>query len=142
MAALTSMLRRNVANSTPARCAVPAAHSIFASLRFASVLLVLTALAMPPAILAQGTGAVATVNAGTGADASRYSAAVATEWFRVVLPAIQQTPGQSPPVAARTLAYLSLGLYESIIAGMPGQRSLTGQLSDCLLYTSPSPRDS
>lgn len=26
-------------------------------------------------------------------DASRYSAAVATEWFRLVLPAIQQTPG-------------------------------------------------
>src|SRR5882724_8767688 len=63
-------------------------------------------------------------------DATRYSATVATEWFRVVLPAIQQTPGQSPPVAARTLAYLSLGLYESIIAGMPGQRSLTGQLSE------------
>ena len=63
-------------------------------------------------------------------DASRYSAAVATEWFRVVLPAIQQTPGQSPPVAARTLAYLSLGLYESIVAGTPGRRSFAGQLSE------------
>lgn len=61
-------------------------------------------------------------------EASRYSAAVATEWFRVVLPAIQQTPGQSPPVAARTLAYLGLGLYESILAGLPGQRSFAGQL--------------
>ena len=63
-------------------------------------------------------------------DASRYSAAVATEWFRVVLPAIQQTPGQSPPVAARTLAYLGIGLYESIVAGLPGHRSLAGQLSE------------
>ncbi len=63
-------------------------------------------------------------------DASRYSAAVATEWLRVVLPAIQQTPGQSPPVAARTLAYLGLGLYESILAGLPGQRSFAGQLSE------------
>ena len=63
-------------------------------------------------------------------DASRYSAAVATEWLRVVLPAIQQTPGQSPPVAARTLAYLGLGLYESVLAGMPGQRSFAGQLSE------------
>ncbi|HET7528173.1 MAG TPA: vanadium-dependent haloperoxidase [Burkholderiaceae bacterium] len=67
---------------------------------------------------------------GNGPPASRYSAAVATEWFRVVLPAIQQTPGQSPPVAARTLAYLGIGLYESIIEGLPGQRSLTGQLSE------------
>ena len=63
-------------------------------------------------------------------DASRYSAAVATEWFGVVLPAIQQTPGQSPPVAARTLAYLGLGLYESIVAGLPGQRSFAGQLNE------------
>lgn len=63
-------------------------------------------------------------------DASRYSAAVATEWFRVVLPAIQQTPGQSPPVAARTLAYLGLGLYESTVAGTPGRRSFAGQLSE------------
>lgn len=67
---------------------------------------------------------------GTGPEAARYSAAVATEWFRVVLPAIQQTPGQSPPVAARTLAVLGLGLYEGIVAGLPGQRSLTGQLNE------------
>lgn len=63
-------------------------------------------------------------------DATRHSAAVATEWFRVVLPAIQQTPGQSPPVAARTLAYLGLGLYESVLGGLPGQRSLAGQLNE------------
>lgn len=63
-------------------------------------------------------------------DATRYSAAVATEWFRVVLPAIQQTPGQSPPVAARTLAYLGLGLHESIVEGLPGRRSLAGQLNE------------
>lgn len=63
-------------------------------------------------------------------SASRYSAAVATEWFRVVLPAIQQTPGQSPPVAARTLAYLGLGLHEAIVAGMPEQRSFAGQLNE------------
>jgi hypothetical protein len=63
-------------------------------------------------------------------DATTHGSAVATEWLRVVLPAIQQTPGQSPPVAARTLAYLGLGLYESVVAGMPGQRSLAGQLSE------------
>ena len=31
----------------------------------------------------------------TANEASRYSAAVAAEWFRVVLPAIQQTPALS-----------------------------------------------
>ncbi|QTN24779.1 vanadium-dependent haloperoxidase [Rhizobacter sp. AJA081-3] len=76
--------------------------------------------------LLAAAGAVQAQGSATGA--SRHSAAVATEWFRVVLPAIQQTPGQSPPVAARTLAYLGLGLYESIVAGLPGQRSFAGQL--------------
>ncbi|MBX3606216.1 MAG: vanadium-dependent haloperoxidase [Piscinibacter sp.] len=67
---------------------------------------------------------------GHSPEAGRYSAAVATEWFRVVLPAIQQTPGQSPPVAARTLAYLGLGLYEATLAGTPGRRSFAGQLNE------------
>ena len=78
--------------------------------------------ALPVASRAQGSA--------EGLVANRYSAAVATEWFRVVLPAIQQTPGQSPPVAARTLAYLGIGLYESIVSGLPGQRSLAGQLNE------------
>lgn len=67
---------------------------------------------------------------GQAPDASRHSAAVATEWFRLVLPAIQQTPGQSPPVAARTLAYLGLGLYESIVEGLPGRHTLAGRLNE------------
>src|SRR5882672_8748791 len=74
--------------------------------------------------------AAAALAQGEVPDAARYSAAVATEWFRLILPAIQQTPGQSPPVAARTLAYIGLGLYESVVAGMPGQRSLAGQLNE------------
>jgi PAP2 superfamily len=58
------------------------------------------------------------------------SAAVATEWFRAVLPAIQQTPGQSPPVAARTLAYLGIGLHEAAREQGSTVRSLAGQLSE------------
>jgi hypothetical protein len=82
------------------------------------------------ALLLGGAFAGAASAQATRPDASRYSAAVATEWFRLVLPAIQQTPGQSPPVAARTLAYLGLGLYESVVDGLPGQRSFAGQLSE------------
>ena len=58
------------------------------------------------------------------------SAAVATEWFRAVLPAIQQTPGQSPPAAARTLAYLGIGLHEAAREHGSTVRSLAGQLSE------------
>jgi len=81
-------------------------------------------------VLATGVGTAFAQAPAALPDAPRYSSAVATEWFRVILPAIQQTPGQSPPVAARTLAYLGLGLYESIVAGVPGQRSFAGQLNE------------
>ena len=62
--------------------------------------------------------------------AERYSAEVATEWFSLALQLTQQTPGMSPPVASRALAYLGLTLYESVVAGMPGYRSLAGQLNE------------
>ncbi|MFN0039241.1 MAG: vanadium-dependent haloperoxidase [Burkholderiales bacterium] len=62
--------------------------------------------------------------------ADAYSAAVATEWFSLALKLVQQTPGNSPPVASRALAYLSLALYESTVPGMPEHRSLAGQLNE------------
>ena len=68
---------------------------------------------------------------GTAArPASAYSAAVATEWFQLSLLLTQQTPGFSPPVAARAFAYLGLALYESIAPGMPNNISLAGQLNE------------
>ena len=63
-------------------------------------------------------------------SAEAYSAEVATEWFGLALLLTQQTPGMSPPVASRALAYLGLTLYESVVAGMPGHRSLAGQLNE------------
>lgn len=62
--------------------------------------------------------------------AETFSAEVATEWFTLAQQLAQQTPGMSPPVAARALAYLGLALYESVVAGMPGHRSLAGQLNE------------
>ncbi len=59
-----------------------------------------------------------------------YSARVATDWFELILQITQQTPGFSPPVAARALGYLGLTLYESVVPGMPEHRSLAGQLNE------------
>lgn len=75
-----------------------------------------------PCALAEGPAGVL--------PAQRYSAAVATEWFGLNLTLVQQTPGFSPPVASRALAYLGLTLYESIVPGMPAHRSLAGQLNE------------
>ncbi len=62
--------------------------------------------------------------------ASAYRANVATEWFQLSLLLIQQTPGFSPPVAARALGYLGLTLYESVAPGLPQNQSLAGQLNE------------
>ena len=67
---------------------------------------------------------------GVARPASDYSASVATEWFALALQLTQQTPGFSPPVASRALAYLGLALYESSVPGMPQHNSLAGQLNE------------
>ena len=67
-------------------------------------------------------------NIGRPADA--YSNAVVTEWMSLALSITQQTPGFSPPVAARALGYLGVTAYESIVAGMPGYTTLAGQLNE------------
>jgi hypothetical protein len=84
-----------------------------------------TALAQTTAPTAVSLPAVAAAR-----PANAYSGQVATEWFRLALQLVQQTPGFSPPVASRALAYMGLTLYESVVPGMPGYQSLAGQLNE------------
>ena len=62
--------------------------------------------------------------------ASSYSAGVVNDWFSLALQLLQQTPGFSPPVAARALGYLGLTLHESVVPGMSTHTSLAGQLNE------------
>ena len=66
----------------------------------------------------------------SNAPSRRLQHAVATEWMSLSLSLAQQTPGFSPPVAARAFGYLGVTAYESIVAGMPGYTSLAGQLNE------------
>ena len=77
---------------------------------------------------AQTTSASAPVT--SARPASAYSSGVVYDWFALALQLIQQTPGFSPPVAARALGYMGLSLYESVVPGMPGYQSLAGQLNE------------
>jgi PAP2 superfamily protein len=70
--------------------------------------------------------AAAHVPAIPGAEA--FAADVATTWFDLVLRLIRQTPGFSPPVASRALAYVGVSLFESLVPGIAGGRSLAGQV--------------
>ncbi len=53
-----------------------------------------------------------------------HDAGVALNWFDLALDLVRTTPGFSPPVASRAFAYLGISLYESVVPGMPGYRSL------------------
>jgi hypothetical protein len=48
-----------------------------------------------------------------------FDAGVATAWFDELLALIRETPGYSPPVASRAIAYAGIALYEAVVAGMP-----------------------
>jgi hypothetical protein len=61
--------------------------------------------------------------------AATYEGELASDWLKIHLELIKSTPGFTPPVAARSLGYSSLALYESVVPGMPGYSSMKGQLS-------------
>jgi hypothetical protein len=91
----------------------------------------LTALAMACGLGLSAPQAIAqAATAPIAKPASTYSSGVAYDWFALAFQLIQQTPGFSPPVAARALGYMGLSLYESLVPGMPGYQSLAGQLND------------
>ncbi|MGO4294360.1 vanadium-dependent haloperoxidase [Chitinophaga sp. RAB17] len=56
-------------------------------------------------------------------------AAVPVSWYQLELKLIKESPGFSPPVAARAIAYTGITLHESVLGGMNGAPSLGGQLN-------------
>jgi hypothetical protein len=72
-------------------------------------------------------------------SASAYTAEVPLRWFELALELVRTTPGFSPPVASRAFGYAGVALYEALVPGMPGRRSLAGQLND--LGRPPGPSD-
>lgn len=55
--------------------------------------------------------------------------AVPVSWYALELKLIKETPGFSPPVAARAIAYTGVTLREAVLGGMNGAPSLGGQLN-------------
>lgn len=57
-----------------------------------------------------------------------YDSGIATAWFDLLLELTRQAPGFTPPVASRAFGYAGVTLYEALVPGMTGYRSLAGQL--------------
>lgn len=68
--------------------------------------------------------------AGVAGRADQYDDGVAQAHVRAALRVIEITPGFSPPVGSRFLAYLGTALYAAVAPGMPGYRPLAGLLSE------------
>lgn len=54
---------------------------------------------------------------------------IALQWYDLELKLIRRKPGFTPPVAARTIGYTGIVLYESVVNGMPAYRSLASLLN-------------
>lgn len=59
-------------------------------------------------------------------ETSDFSNEVALEWMNFYLEIERFTPGYRPPVSARTLGYVGLTAYESVVNGMPDYNSFSG----------------
>jgi PAP2 superfamily len=68
---------------------------------------------------------------------SEFPAQVAISWFDLQLKLIKETPGLTAPVASRALGYSGVTLYESLVGGMPGYKSLVGQLNGLTFLPQP-----
>ncbi len=53
-----------------------------------------------------------------------FNAAVPTAWFDLSRALMRTTPGFTPPVASRALAYVGVALYEAVVPGSRRYRSL------------------
>ncbi|MCU0341975.1 MAG: vanadium-dependent haloperoxidase [Spirosomaceae bacterium] len=62
-------------------------------------------------------------------SANTFLGDLATKWADLDLKLIRNSAGFTPPVAARALGYSGLVMYESIVAGIPENQSLAGQLN-------------
>ncbi|MCW3465231.1 vanadium-dependent haloperoxidase [Chitinophaga nivalis] len=70
------------------------------------------------------TDASAALFLGTAGDA-----AVPVSWYQLELKLIKETPGFSPPVAARAIAYTGISLHGATLGYRRGTPSLAGQLN-------------
>ncbi|HRI26480.1 MAG TPA: vanadium-dependent haloperoxidase [Chitinophagales bacterium] len=58
-----------------------------------------------------------------------FSGEVANKWFDLARKITKETPGFTPPVAARAYAYTGVALYEAVVNGSDNYQSLAGQIN-------------
>jgi hypothetical protein len=64
-----------------------------------------------------------------GAPVSSAGAEIPLAYYELSLAFTKRTAGFTPPVQSRAYAYMGLTLYEALVSGMPGHRSIASQLN-------------
>ena len=59
----------------------------------------------------------------------RFDSYTAQSWYSLLLKLVIETPGHTPPIAARSFGYTGIALYESLVGEMKDNHSLVGQLN-------------
>jgi hypothetical protein len=62
--------------------------------------------------------------------AAAYSSEIPQTYMGHMLKMVKESPGWTPPVAARAFGYTGLALYESVQPGIPNKLSMAGQLNE------------
>jgi PAP2 superfamily len=62
------------------------------------------------------------------ANADAYSSDTPRDWFDLERKLVKETPGFTPPVAARAYAYTTVAFYEAVVQGSTKGKSLAGQI--------------
>ena len=74
-------------------------------------------------------------------DATTFDAKIAEDWINIFRDIVKTQP-MNPPRAARLYAYAGIALYESVVDGIKGNKSLQGQLNGFALNSIPANTDS
>ncbi len=63
--------------------------------------------------------------------AVKAGADVPAKWYALAIQLSRTTPNQSPgPIISRTFGYMGLALYESVVPGIPADKSIQSQLNE------------
>jgi len=61
--------------------------------------------------------------------ANRFDSYIPQTWYNLTMKLIVETPGHTPPIAARSFGYTGITLYEALLGQMANHHSLVGQLN-------------
>ncbi len=79
-----------------------------------------------PKLNQQTPGAVSEKSVHDDKKADTY---VPQTWYNLMMKLIVETPGHTPPVAARSFGYTGVALYEALVGDMKNHHSIAGQLN-------------